>query len=147
MTIKKRLFISNILMIVIPIILALVTMAVAYIMVDIVFRGSLREVLRRAELLQGEEFEESLETQWTQILIIAVLSVAGVFAVTYFTNRFLIKLVFQKIEQPLTMLSQGVHQIKNGNLDYRIEYYTQDEFQPICANFNEIAGRLKNSVE
>ncbi len=63
------------------------------------------------------------------------------------TNRFLTKFVFQKIEQPLNILSDGVRQISDGNLEHRIEYDCQDEFAPICADFNEMAARLKASVE
>ncbi|MDD2992133.1 MAG: HAMP domain-containing sensor histidine kinase [Pygmaiobacter sp.] len=64
-----------------------------------------------------------------------------------FTNRFLTKFVLQKIEQPLDILTNGVTQIRDGNLDYRLEYAGQDEFTPVCAAFNEMAQRLKFSVE
>jgi signal transduction histidine kinase len=55
--------------------------------------------------------------------------------------------VFQKIERPLDILAGGVRQISEGNLEYRIEYGSQDEFTPVCADFNEMAVRLKASVE
>ncbi len=55
--------------------------------------------------------------------------------------------MFQKIERPLDILAGGVRQISEGNLEYRIEYGSQDEFTPVCADFNEMAVRLKASVE
>lgn len=62
------------------------------------------------------------------------------------TNRFLIRFVFRKIEGPLDILIHGVHEIRDGNLDYRIEYDGQDEFLAVCEDFNEMAERLKTSV-
>lgn len=73
--------------------------------------------------------------------------IAAVVLSIFFTNRFLIKFVFKKIEEPLTLLSDGVSQISNGNLDYRLEYYENDEFLPVCDSFNDMAERLKKSVE
>lgn len=62
------------------------------------------------------------------------------------TNRFLTKLVFRRIEEPLDILSQGVRQLGSGNLDFRIAYSRPDEFLPICRDFNEMARQLKANV-
>lgn len=62
------------------------------------------------------------------------------------TNRFLTKFVFRRIQEPLDTLTQGVHQLRDGNLDYRIAYDRQDEFLPICQDFNEMAWHLRESV-
>lgn len=63
------------------------------------------------------------------------------------TNRFLTKFVFQRIEEPLDILAGGVREIRDGNLDYRITYEREDEFLPVCGDFNEMALRLKQSVD
>ncbi len=73
--------------------------------------------------------------------------IAAVVISIFFTNRFLINFVFKKIEEPLTLLANGVAQISDGNLDYRLEYYENDEFLPVCDSFNNMAERLKKSVE
>ncbi|MEJ8303225.1 HAMP domain-containing sensor histidine kinase [Saccharibacillus sacchari] len=70
----------------------------------------------------------------------------GMLAVFFFTSQFLTRFVFQKIREPLQILSDGVNQIRDGNLDYRIQYKRKDEFRPVCEAFNEMAGRLKESV-
>lgn len=62
------------------------------------------------------------------------------------TNRFLTKFVFRRIEEPLDILTNGVHEIRDGNLDFHIDYDHADEFQPVCEAFNEMAVRLKASV-
>lgn len=37
--------------------------------------------------------------------------------------------------------------IRDGNLSHRIAYSEKDEFLPICEDFNEMAERLRTSVE
>ncbi|WP_202384342.1 ATP-binding protein [Sphaerochaeta halotolerans] len=77
------------------------------------------------------------------LLILAAVIVLSVYA----TNFFLTKFVFQKINTPLNILTDGVHQIRDGNLSYRIVYEGDDEFAAICTDFNEMAVKLKHSVE
>ena len=96
-------------------------------------------------------FSSAREMSYTSLkVLVAVLVIVllfAVFAAVLLTNRFLIRFVFRRIEQPLSLLADGVHQIRDGNLDFRIEYTEKDEFAPICADFNEMAGRLRQSVE
>lgn len=77
------------------------------------------------------------------MMILCIMIIAAVIV----TNRFLTKFVFKKIEAPLDILTDGVHQIRDGNLDYRITYSGKDEFQSVCEDFNDMAARLKESVE
>ena len=81
------------------------------------------------------------------IAVSVIILMLAIFFSILLTNRFLTKFVFQKIERPLDILTDGVSQISEGNLEYRIEYGTQDEFTPVCEDFNEMAARLKASVE
>ncbi len=89
------------------------------------------------------------ESAWNEtvvkylIVVLVVLIVAAVLV----TNRFLTKFVFRKIERPLDILTSGVHEIRDGNLTYRIDYQTKDEFLPVCADFNHMAERLQQSIE
>ncbi len=64
-----------------------------------------------------------------------------------FTDRFLIKFVFKRIEEPLDVLGEGVRAVGQGNLDYRIPYERKDEFLPVCCAFNDMADRLQESTE
>lgn len=81
------------------------------------------------------------------IVLAALVLLCAVLAAIWGTNRFLIRFVFQKINGPLVILSDGVREIGEGNLDYRIDYREKDEFAPVCQAFNEMAARLKASVE
>lgn len=98
-------------------------------------------------LIFGSEAELSYGTLKLVVVAAAVILIITIVFSIWITDRFLIKFIFKKIENPLDILSNGVQQIQNGNLDYRIEYEQKDEFAPICADFNEMALRLKASVE
>ena len=76
-------------------------------------------------------------------VIIAAASVLTVLITNHLLNNF----VFKKIARPLDLLSHGVSEISKGNLDYRLSYKENDEFRPVCESFNEMAVRLKSSVE
>lgn len=89
------------------------------------------------------------ESQFNELLVknIIVILFIMIIAAVFVTNRFLTKFIFKKIEAPLDILTDGVHQIRDGNLDYRITYSGKDEFQSVCEDFNDMAARLKESVE
>ena len=89
------------------------------------------------------------ESQFNELLVknIIVILCTMIIAAVIVTNRFLTKFIFKKIEAPLTILTDGVHQIRDGNLDYRITYSEKDEFRSVCEDFNDMAARLKESVE
>lgn len=70
-----------------------------------------------------------------------------VICIVLLTNRFLTRFVFRRISEPLKTLSEGVREIRDGNLTHQIQYTEQDEFLPVCEDFNEMARRLKRSVE
>ena len=105
---------------------------------------------------QGETYhialygsEQAFSTDFLEMLlaIVAVVLIAAILIALILTNHFLTRFVFRKIEEPLDILARGVQEIGAGHLDYRIEYDGDDEFAPICAEFNEMALRLRRSVE
>ena len=91
----------------------------------------------------------SVENQSIKAFAVVFVFLAGVtvLLVIFLTNRFLIRFVWGKISEPLQILAEGVHQIRDGNLTHRIFYANRDEFQPVCEDFNEMAQRLRASVE
>lgn len=77
------------------------------------------------------------------VLGIIVLVVVSVFV----TNGFLTKFVFKKIKKPIDILTEGVNNIKGGNLEIHIDYNEKDEFKPVCEAFNDMTKRLKESLD
>lgn len=97
--------------------------------------------------LAAKTYEPSYTTLKVCIAVLVLILAATVILSVYFTNRFLTKFVFRKIEEPLEALEYGVAQIRDGNLGHRINYSENTEFLPVCEAFNEMAVRLKNSVD
>ncbi len=81
------------------------------------------------------------------ITLFTILFIVGVLVTIFFTNRFLTHFVFKHINQPLRMLIEGVQQIRDGNLDTRIRYNGKDEFAGVCHDFNDMAEKLKQSMQ
>lgn len=71
---------------------------------------------------------------------------AAVIIAVMFTSWLLTKFVFRGIVRPLNILAKGVHEIRDGNLSYRISYEGKDEFAAVTADFNEMAKQLSESV-
>lgn len=94
----------------------------------------------------GNTRQQGYENIKVALAVSVIVILFTIFLSILVTNRFLTRFVFQKIEEPLAILANGVHEIRDGNLDYRIQYDQPDEFLPVCGDFNEMAGRLKESV-
>ncbi|MBP2650808.1 MAG: integral rane sensor signal transduction histidine kinase [Firmicutes bacterium] len=94
----------------------------------------------------GQQLEDSPHLRHKVLILCGIILIFGIFLSVLFTNKFLIKFVFQKIERPLNILTNGVRQIRDGNLEYSIKYDRKDEFAPVCEDFNDMAVRLKKSV-
>lgn len=97
-------------------------------------------------LFAGNNTQQSYYNLKAALVLSAIIILITIVISIMFTNRFLTKFVFRKIEEPLDTLTNGVHEIRDGNLDYRISYDGRDEFRSICEDFNEMAVRLKKSV-
>ena len=61
-------------------------------------------------------------------------------------NRIFTKFVFKPIMTSMGVLADGVQEIGGGNLKHKIEQDMGNEFDLICANFNEMADRLHGMV-
>lgn len=76
----------------------------------------------------------------------AMILICGVAAI-FFSILFIANRTSHSIIKPLNLLRKGSQEIKNGNLDYKIYYKSKgDEFEQVCADFDEMRIRLKSSV-
>ncbi len=123
---------------------------------DVTVSSGGRSLFVRTESIHGETYTTCLfggggEARGLLALKIVLVLSAGAIALAILlsillTNRFLTKFVFRRIEEPLDILTRGVHQLRDGNLDFQIAYDRGDEFLPVCRDFNEMARRLKANV-
>ncbi|MCL1802816.1 MAG: ATP-binding protein [Eubacteriaceae bacterium] len=175
MSIKKRLFLSNILMVAMPIMLSLAfffTLATITIHLskesmnikrvlfadksdlsainkagyshagtaDIYFSDQMGYIV----CLPNSELHSSNSSLARFLPFIAMPAMV---TAVFLTNRYLTKLMYKSIMHPIMTLSEGVHEIRDGNLTYRIAYSNADEFEPVCTDFNDMAEKLHNMVE
>lgn len=78
---------------------------------------------------------------------VGIFMLALITGIVIFTNRFLTRFVVRSIAGPIDTLVEGVHQLRDGNLTYRILHEKQDEFAAVCRDFNEMAEQLSEMVE
>ena len=150
MTIKKRLARSNIAMFVIPVLVAavllLIGMTIAYALLEHVWLPRLGITLR--DLHQTGEYLEDLLSSSATILCVYAGAVGTALLLTIvLTNVYLTRNPFRHISEPLDILTAGVARIRDGNLDIPIAYGETDEFKPACDAVDEMATRLKVSLE
>lgn len=113
------------------------------------------ELLYRAQIrnytlyLQDLDYEEEIlevyvedDSAFPDSLLLFV-AIVGAFVIT---GRVITYLVFRSIATPLDILVEGVHEIRDGNLSYRIRYDRNDEFKTVCDDFNEMAYQTEQLV-
>jgi signal transduction histidine kinase len=134
MTIRRRLFLSNTLMLVLPIFLTLATFVTGELVLYYLFGFDVEDSAKP----EGEEF--------TAHLVIGATLLAFMIVIVVLVNRLLTRFVTKPITASIDTLVSGVHELRDGNLDYRIAYSRDDEFLPVCADFNEMADRVSGMV-
>ncbi|GHV73860.1 hypothetical protein AGMMS49940_11620 [Spirochaetia bacterium] len=139
MTLKRRVFISNILMIVLPILLfwaLLVGISGAVLVINGVSFGS-----GTAEKI---EFLENWHSSGLGIVFTGI-TMAIVIILTLTVNQFLTRKIIKRVLKPLDTLAAGARQFSENDLSFRLHYSDDDEFRPVCDTFNEMAARLEKN--
>lgn len=150
MTIRKRLARSNLIMILIPMAIAAALLllggGLAVLLLKRVYLPRLG--LSMAALHEtGEQLEAAFDGAKTIAAIYGGTVILALLAAIGFTNLYLTKHLFRHIQKPLDILVSGVKRIPEGNLDAPIGYVVPDEFKPACDAVDEMAARLKTSLE
>lgn len=150
MTIRKRLARSNLIMILIPVAIAAALLllggGLAVLLLKRVYLPRLG--LSMAALHEtGEQLEAAFEGAKTIAAIYGGTVILALLAAIGFTNLYLTKHLFRHIQKPLDILVSGVKRIQEGSLDAPIGYVVPDEFKPACDAVDEMAARLKTSLE
>lgn len=150
MTIRKRLARSNLIMILIPVAIAAALLllggGLAVLLLKRVYLPRLG--LSMAALYEtGEQLEAAFDGAKTIAAIYGGTVILALPTAIGFTNLYLTKHLFRHIQKPLDILVSGVKRIQEGNLDAPIGYVVPDEFKPACDAVDEMAARLKTSLE
>ncbi len=142
MTIRKRLARSNIAMLVIPILAAVLLLLLGLGAALLLLRGNLMTLHDAVE-----QIETVLHGFKLTLSAFAAVAVLLMLAAVALTDLYLTRHLFRHISQPLDTLTAGVARIRDGDLDTPIGYTEADEFKAACDAVDEMAARLKASLE
>ncbi|GMO69747.1 MAG: hypothetical protein Ta2A_18060 [Treponemataceae bacterium] len=139
MTLKRRVFISNILMIVLPVLLfwtLMLGISGAVLVINGVGFGS--------SVAEKIEFLEDWHSSGVGIVFTGITMAIGII-LTVTVNQLLTRKIINRVLKPLDTLAAGARQFSKNNLGFRIDYRDDDEFRPVCDTFNEMAARLEKN--
>ncbi len=142
MTIRKRLARSNIAMLVIPLLAAAVLALLGIGAVLLLLRENMTTLHDAVEQIEGVLHGFKLT-----LTLLAAAAVVLLLAAAALTNLYLTRSLFRHIARPLDTLTAGVARIRDGDLDTPIAYTDTDEFKAACDAVDEMAARLKASLE
>lgn len=150
MTIRKRLARSNLIMILIPVAIAAALLllggGLAVLLLKRVYLPRLG--LSMAALHEtGEQLEAAFDGAKTIAAIYGGTVILALLAASGFTNLYLTKHLFRHVQKPLDILVSGVKRMQEGDLDAPIGYVVPGEFKLACDAVDEMAARLKTSLE
>ena len=149
MTIQERLRRSNLIMLVVPVVIAGVLLVAglgaAALLLEYVYLPRLGLTFRDLHAM-GEEMEQALKGLKLFVGVYAGVVILALLAAVVFTNLYLTRALFRHIQQPLDTLVQGVQRVRDGDLETPIGYTGPDEFRPACDAVDEMAARLKTSL-
>jgi len=140
MTIKRRLFFSNIRMVLVTFGGLIITSLAINILFYFIAGGTWWNEHER-----NAGFERYNNTRgWGSLFMLVCVAVFVLFISVI--NSILTYRMIKTITKPLEILTRGVNQIQNKNFAHRIEYSYNDEFRPVCEAFNQMAAQLEAST-
>ena len=110
-----------------------VVVAVPLFLISLVFFGFMS--MQPAEVATPQIREFLGEMLVSVILIMAM------------TCSFLMAWIYRSILTPIETLKKATRNIRDGNLDFEVEIGDDDEIGELCADFEEMRIRLKESTE
>lgn len=149
MTIKKQMYISNILMVLFPLLVMVLLFCGTYLRVDSLLEsdegGILSEIFH--ELVEIREWLLPVHDIFMKC-VVALALVFGtlIFLSVFLSNYFLSRALFKRILEPLSLLENSVQRIQKGDLEHPLNYAREDEFKDICSAVDLLSRKLKEAM-
>ena len=137
MTLRHRLFVSNIMIAFIAIVAMLVAGRCVFFFVYGTTKPDPELIAQFQEFYGHNSYTRS--AIWflgLAFFVVFINTVNGLF-----TRRITVHII-----KSLEPINEGVRQINANNFAYRINYQNDDEFHPVCAAFNDMAAKLETST-
>jgi len=97
-------------------------------------------------ILSSTNFSRYTQSPLNEYFYLGIFIFLFAIIMVFIINRALTRFVTNKITAPIDILVSGVHELRDGNLNYRIQYDYNDEFKQVCNDFNEMAQQLNDMV-
>ena len=145
-TVKRRIFLSNALMVLVTLVLFLViNLAVIKIYSESIeadFRASAEQYM---DPMDGDGLDDLLE-DWTihrnEFLLIFGADGLICIAVLILISQFFTKKLVDHITEPLDLLEAGARRIRENDLTGEIRYTGDLEFEQVCHTFNDMQAHI-----
>lgn len=85
-----------------------------------------------------EKLDETIQNSTRQVIFASILIVL---VISFFAGLFITILV----NKPIKKIRDGIIELGNGNLDYKIKIDTKNELGQVAARFNEMSTKLKDA--
>lgn len=147
-TVKRRIFLSNTLMVLGVLVLFLMINSAVLV---IYFESIEQELGNTVEYVTNEEELEDMLGEFTfrrkEFILLFVFDGALCIAVLLAISQLFTKKLVNRIMEPLEALSDAAERIRNQDLSQDIVYFGDVEFENVCRSFNEMRGAILSGQE
>ena len=140
MSLKKRIFHSNMLIIFISLFLLLMVVLGVLVIYEDTFERQVREIkdFHLDELVIQFFRSNIFFTLISAVLMISVITIIVILLLASIFTRKINKIIML----PVDLLVAGTTRVKNGNLKEPIEYTGEEEFEKVCQTFNDMQSMI-----
>lgn len=147
-TVKRRIFLSNALMVLVTLVIFLMINAVVIKVysesIEHELEGSMGDVLDEDGL---EDMIEGFTVRRNEFILLFFLDGICCIAFLLLISQFFTKRLVDRIMEPLNALSDGAKRIRNHDLTQDIAYAGDMEFEDVCHSFNEMREAILTGQE
>ena len=114
--------------------------------------GQIPYLLKQYDFLFSDESPGSIfiitnvNTTIPQLKNTLIQGMISIFITLVMTACILLIWLYQSIAKPITVLKRATNEVKNGNLDFRLEGTPSDEIRELCQDFDEMREHLKEQI-
>ena len=147
-TVKRRIFISNALMVLVTLFILL--------MINVVVMKAYSEYIEHVleESIEGvvdedglEELLEGYTIRRNEFIVLFLADGILCIMVLVIVSQIFARKLVNHIMEPLDILADGAERIRNNDLTQDIEYSGDAEFENVCHTFNEMRGAILEGQE
>lgn len=147
-TVKRRIFISNALMVLVTLVMFLIINAVIIKVYSESIEHELAASMEKVVDKDGlEDMIEGFTIRRNEFILLFLADGILCIAVLVIASQLFTKILVNHIMEPLDALSDGAKRIRNNDLTQDIEYSGDIEFENVCRTFNEMRGTILSEQE